>query len=73
MQNENTRSEIMKMKENSEWDKLSTVLLQGRLAFGTAGLRGPMKAGYVCMNELVILQTAQVLEHHYYSVYVTNE
>lgn len=59
-QNDTTRSEILKLVENREEDKLRAVLLRGRLQFGTAGLRGPMKAGYVCMNDLVILQTAQV-------------
>jgi hypothetical protein len=33
----------------------------GRIAFGTAGLRGPMAAGYKNMNDLVILQTVQGL------------
>lgn len=32
-----------------------------RIAFGTAGLRGPMAAGYACMNDLVVLQAAQGL------------
>lgn len=32
-----------------------------RLAFGTAGLRGVMRAGYNGMNELVVIQTAQGL------------
>lgn len=31
-----------------------------RLKFGTAGLRGPMVAGYKAMNDVVVLQTAQV-------------
>lgn len=31
------------------------------MAFGTAGLRGPMKAGFDSMNDLVILQTGQGL------------
>lgn len=34
-------------------------LLNTRLAFGTAGLRGPMGAGYNRMNDLVIMQTTQ--------------
>lgn len=32
-----------------------------RLAFGTAGLRGVMRAGYNGMNEMVVIQTAQGL------------
>lgn len=31
-----------------------------RQKFGTAGLRGRMGAGYTCMNDVVVLQTAQV-------------
>ena len=31
-----------------------------RQKFGTAGLRGRMGAGYMCMNDVVVLQTAQV-------------
>lgn len=33
----------------------------GRLSFGTAGLRGVMRAGFNSMNDLVIIQTAQGL------------
>jgi Phosphomannomutase len=36
-------------------------LLQSRLKFGTAGLRGQMGSGYSQMNDLVIIQTAQGL------------
>eukprot|EP00164_Ancoracysta_twista_P004135 GFYU01005555.1.p1 GENE.GFYU01005555.1~~GFYU01005555.1.p1 ORF type:complete len:590 (+),score=200.02 GFYU01005555.1:92-1861(+) len=32
-----------------------------RIAFGTAGLRGCMQAGFACMNDLIITQTAQGL------------
>lgn len=31
-----------------------------RQKFGTAGLRARMGAGYNCMNDVVVLQTAQV-------------
>ncbi len=36
-------------------------LLGKRMAFGTAGLRGPMGPGYAQMNNLVVMQTAQGL------------
>ena len=36
-------------------------LLLTRLAFGTAGIRGFMRAGYSSMNDLVIIQTSQGL------------
>lgn len=41
------------------WSKLRQSMLT-RQKFGTAGMRGRMAAGYKCMNDLVILQTAQV-------------
>jgi phosphoglucomutase len=34
-------------------------LLRNRLAFGTAGLRGPMGAGYSRMNPVTVLQCTQ--------------
>ena len=37
-------------------------LLRNRLAFGTAGLRGAMGAGYSRMNPVTIWQCTQVLE-----------
>lgn len=45
------------MKENN-WKTLEKFLLN-RLSFGTAGLRGPMRAGFAAMNDLVVIQTAQ--------------
>lgn len=48
------------MIEAKEWETLSKRLLN-RMAFGTAGLRGPMRAGFDSMNDLVIVQTAQGL------------
>mgnify|MGYP003385847624 CR=1 FL=1 len=53
-------------KEYLLWDpneetKQVLKLLSKRMAFGTAGLRGPMGVGYCRMNELVILQTTQGL------------
>ncbi|EGD74895.1 hypothetical protein PTSG_07123 [Salpingoeca rosetta] len=32
-----------------------------RIAFGTAGLRGPMKTGWACMNDLTVIQASQGL------------
>jgi hypothetical protein len=43
-------------------DKLAYIgAVQRRIAFGTAGLRGPMQAGPSAMNDLVILQASQGL------------
>ncbi|KAJ8960674.1 hypothetical protein NQ314_006043 [Rhamnusium bicolor] len=41
-------------------EELKKILLK-RISFGTAGLRGKMSVGYACMNDLVIIQTAQGL------------
>ncbi|KAF2656034.1 hypothetical protein K491DRAFT_692391 [Lophiostoma macrostomum CBS 122681] len=35
--------------------------LRTRIAFGTAGLRGPMQAGFACMNSLTVIQASQGL------------
>lgn len=60
MQNESTLNEIKSLVKAKNWDDLSKRLLH-RLAFGTAGLRGVMRAGFDSMNDLVIIQTAQGL------------
>ena len=48
-------SQLMEANNTIELDKC----LGKRMAFGTAGLRGAMGAGYNRMNDLVILQTTQ--------------
>ncbi|XP_049868330.1 glucose 1,6-bisphosphate synthase [Pectinophora gossypiella] len=55
-----TRQEVLDDIAGAEWDVLKKTML-GRQKFGTAGLRGRMGAGYKCMNDVVILQTAQGL------------
>lgn len=59
-QNEVTREEINQLVAQHNYLKLEKLLLQ-RLAFGTAGLRGEMRAGYNSMNQLVVIQSAQGL------------
>jgi phosphoglucomutase/phosphopentomutase len=54
--NAEMRAELEGLEESALEDRLGC-----RLAFGTAGLRGPMRAGYNGMNDLVILQTTQGL------------
>lgn len=44
--------------------QLEERLLQ-RMEFGTAGLRSRMGAGYSMMNDLTIIQTAQVINLKY--------
>jgi phosphomannomutase len=56
--NDETRSQIDSFFEASKVVELRSAL-STRLAFGTAGLRGAMGAGYNKMNELVMLQTTQ--------------
>ncbi|XP_060803872.1 phosphopentomutase [Amyelois transitella] len=58
--NSKTRQEVEEDILNEQWDKLRKTMLH-RQKFGTAGLRGRMGAGYMCMNDVVILQTAQGL------------
>lgn len=62
VQNPETRKEVLDAISNKHWDKLRGCMLQ-RLKFGTAGLRGRMGAGYKAMNDVVVLQTAQVSDH----------
>ena len=49
-----------KLYDNGQYAELRK-LLHFRLEFGTAGIRGPMGAGYSQMNDLVIIQTSQGL------------
>lgn len=58
-----TRSEIeglLKTQNTAELDKL----LGSRLAFGTAGLRARMGAGFARLNSLTIIQTSQGLAEY---------
>ncbi|XP_045447654.1 phosphoglucomutase-2 [Melitaea cinxia] len=55
-----TYQEVVDDIKNSRWDKLKKTMLN-RQKFGTAGLRAAMGAGYMCMNDVVVLQTAQGL------------
>lgn len=43
------------------------------MAFGTAGLRGPMRAGFDSMNDLVIVQTGQGLVEYVKECYPSKE
>ncbi|GAA6013575.1 hypothetical protein JCM10207_004779 [Rhodosporidiobolus poonsookiae] len=58
--NPTTRAEIESLVSSSSFDELSR-RFSSRIAFGTAGLRGPMQAGPSAMNDLVILQASQGL------------
>lgn len=56
--NPETRAEIQADLDAKDEAAL-TKKLSERLEFGTAGLRGPMGAGYNKMNDLVVIQTTQ--------------
>lgn len=49
---EQTRAEIEVLMKSNDRDELEK-RLRKRIAFGTAGLRASMKAGYAHMNSLV--------------------
>eukprot|EP00451_Oxyrrhis_marina_P009383 CAMPEP_0204308706 /NCGR_PEP_ID=MMETSP0469-20131031/663_1 /ASSEMBLY_ACC=CAM_ASM_000384 /TAXON_ID=2969 /ORGANISM="Oxyrrhis marina" /LENGTH=581 /DNA_ID=CAMNT_0051288225 /DNA_START=7 /DNA_END=1752 /DNA_ORIENTATION=- len=55
--NPTTRDEVAKWASTGA--AAAACLSSKRLAFGTAGLRGPMGIGYGCMNDVIVLQAAQ--------------
>jgi phosphoglucomutase len=55
-----TREEIYQLLHNGNTAELE-LRLRHRIAFGTAGLRGPMQAGFACMNSLTVIQASQGL------------
>ncbi|KAK2948550.1 Phosphoglucomutase [Blattamonas nauphoetae] len=55
-----TRAEIENLWKEEKIEELGKILGK-RMTFGTAGLRGPMRAGYACMNNLTIQQASQGL------------
>nr|AOE43343.1 phosphoglucomutase [Cavenderia deminutiva] len=58
--NPKTHKEISTLVEKKDEAELRA-RLETRIAFGTAGLRGPMKAGFSCMNDLTVIQASQGL------------
>ncbi|USW56039.1 Putative alpha-D-phosphohexomutase [Septoria linicola] len=55
-----TRAQIEKLVKNDDQVELE-LRLRKRIAFGTAGLRSAMKAGFAHMNSLTVLQASQGL------------
>ncbi|KAF2244573.1 hypothetical protein BU26DRAFT_522384 [Trematosphaeria pertusa] len=55
-----TTDEIYKLLNRGDNDELEK-RLRYRITFGTAGLRGPMQAGFACMNSLTVIQASQGL------------
>eukprot|EP01117_Protostelium_nocturnum_P019610 TRINITY_DN8546_c0_g1_i1.p1 TRINITY_DN8546_c0_g1~~TRINITY_DN8546_c0_g1_i1.p1 ORF type:complete len:601 (-),score=248.95 TRINITY_DN8546_c0_g1_i1:41-1843(-) len=58
--NENDKKEMESLLKSGNWEELDQRLTK-RISFGTAGLRGAMKAGASCMNDLTVLQASQGL------------
>ena len=58
--NAETRA-LIQSKLDAGDDESLEKMLGSRLEFGTAGLRGPMTAGYNAMNELTVVQATQGL------------
>jgi phosphoglucomutase len=59
-EDKSTTDEIYRLLQQGNTDELER-RLRTRIAFGTAGLRGPMQAGFACMNSLTIIQASQGL------------
>jgi phosphoglucomutase len=53
-----TRAQIETLTANQDWSQLEKYL-RVRAQFGTAGLRGPMLAGFAHINSLIVVQTSQ--------------
>ncbi|THY61980.1 hypothetical protein D6C99_01058 [Aureobasidium pullulans] len=62
-QDESTRSEIERLVAENNTVELQS-RLQKRIAFGTAGLRGRMEAGFSRMNSLTVIQASQGLAEY---------
>ncbi|XP_064536177.1 phosphopentomutase-like isoform X1 [Drosophila montana] len=58
--NPQTKAQIINAIKKEDWNTLEACLCN-RIAFGTAGLRAAMRAGFDAMNDLVVIQTAQGL------------
>jgi len=58
-----TRAQVQQLVDAQEWDTLEKRMTP-RIAFGTAGLRASMGAGFAHMNKLVVIQTTQGLAAH---------
>lgn len=59
-QNNASRAEIADLHEKGDYQTLDRKLSK-RIAFGTAGLRASMEAGYAHMNDVTVLQATQGL------------
>jgi phosphoglucomutase len=62
-QDQTTMDEITKLLADGDTNELEN-RLRNRIAFGTAGLRGPMQGGFACMNSLTVIQASQGLAEY---------
>lgn len=60
--------ELEELLKNKNVDKIKN-MFDGRLSFGTAGLRAAMAPGFKRMNDLVVVQSAQGILHYMHSVF----
>ncbi|CAK7891998.1 phosphoribomutase [[Candida] anglica] len=58
--NPETREEIFQLQKRAQYEELDK-RLSTRIAFGTAGLRSSMQAGFAHMNDVTVLQASQGL------------
>lgn len=69
--NEETRREVISLVEGKHWTELHK-RFDERLAFGTAGLRSKMEAGFNRINTLVVLQATQGLATYVKKMFPNN-
>eukprot|EP01102_Stenamoeba_stenopodia_P009633 TRINITY_DN2850_c0_g1_i1.p1 TRINITY_DN2850_c0_g1~~TRINITY_DN2850_c0_g1_i1.p1 ORF type:complete len:435 (-),score=108.51 TRINITY_DN2850_c0_g1_i1:45-1310(-) len=67
-----TRTEIEGLRDAQDYKTLSD-RLSTRIAFGTAGLRGAMQAGFNSMNVLTVVQASQGLARYMFEVFGEEE
>lgn len=61
-------AELEELLKQKNVDKLKN-MFDGRLSFGTAGLRAAMDLGFKRMNELVVVQSSQGLFHYMFHIF----
>lgn len=68
----NTRSEVQNLYKEENYKELYRILGK-RMTFGTAGLRGVMRAGFACMNNLTVQQASQVFIIDFFFIVMTKK
>ncbi|KAF8357845.1 hypothetical protein PRIPAC_92840, partial [Pristionchus pacificus] len=66
--NEATRAEIQSLVDSKD-DAALAARMNGRLLFGTAGVRARMEAGFARLNDLTIIQLSHGFARHVKNVY----